>query len=150
MLSEIVQCLQARRCETLLLTASTAMFRRRTRTVVMSLQTLKEGQLYKKGKINTEWRQRLFILNGKQLAYFKGSVSVCHFETSDCFRSVVLIMYSIGTPSVCRCCRWALAEQDRVNRTVYMCVCVSVCLSARRLLVHAVYQSMAVCVGPVG
>ena len=52
-----------------------SMFRLRTQSVVMSLQTLKEGQLYKRGKINTEWRQRLFILNGKQLAYFKGSVS---------------------------------------------------------------------------
>lgn len=41
----------------------------------MSLQTIKEGQLYKRGKINTEWRQRLFVLNSKQLAYFKGSVS---------------------------------------------------------------------------
>jgi hypothetical protein len=38
----------------------------------MSLQTIKEGQLYKRGKINTEWRLRLFVLNGKQLAYFKG------------------------------------------------------------------------------
>lgn len=39
-------------------------------------QTIKEGYLYKRGKINTDWKQRLFILNGKQLAYFKGSVSV--------------------------------------------------------------------------
>ena len=38
-------------------------------------QTIKEGLLYKRGKINTDWKQRLFILNGKQLAYFKGSVS---------------------------------------------------------------------------
>ena len=38
-------------------------------------QTLKEGQLYKKGKINTEWRQRQFILNKRQLSYFKGGVS---------------------------------------------------------------------------
>ena len=102
-------CLQADWCEThckitfrgceTVLTATIAMFRRRTRTVVMSLQTLKEGQLYKKGKINTEWRQRLFILNGKQLAYFKGSVSSSHLlETSDRFRSAVLITYS---PSVC-------------------------------------------------
>lgn len=37
-----------------------------------SLQTLKEGTLYKRGKINTEWRQRQFVLNGKQLSYFKG------------------------------------------------------------------------------
>lgn len=36
-------------------------------------QTIKEGLLYKRGKINTDWKQRLFILNGKQLAYFKGS-----------------------------------------------------------------------------
>ena len=40
-----------------------------------SLQTLKEGTLYKRGKINTEWRQRQFVLNGKQLSYFKGGVS---------------------------------------------------------------------------
>ena len=52
------------------------MFIRRTKSIVMSLQTIKEGQLFKRGKINTEWRQRLFILNGKQLAYFKGGVSV--------------------------------------------------------------------------
>ena len=52
-----------------------AMFQRRTWTVVMSLHTMKEGLLFKRGKINTEWRQRLFILNRKQLAYFKGSVS---------------------------------------------------------------------------
>lgn len=38
-------------------------------------QTIKEGYLQKRGKINTDWKQRLFILNGKQLAYFKGSVS---------------------------------------------------------------------------
>ena len=31
--------------------------------------------MLKKGKINTEWRQRLFVLNGKQLSYFKGGVS---------------------------------------------------------------------------
>ncbi len=51
--------------------------RYRSRTVIMSLQTLKEGQLYKKGKINKDWRQRLFVLNGKRLSYFKGGVSVC-------------------------------------------------------------------------
>ena len=49
--------------------------RYRSRTVIMSLQTIKEGQLYKKGKINKEWRQRLFVLNGKRLSYFKGGVS---------------------------------------------------------------------------
>ncbi|XP_064402649.1 PH domain-containing protein DDB_G0274775-like [Halichondria panicea] len=38
----------------------------------MSLQTIKEGHLYKKGKINKDWRQRLFVLNGKRLSYFKG------------------------------------------------------------------------------
>lgn len=52
------------------------MFQHRTRTVVMSLHTMKEGLLFKRGRINTEWRQRLFILNRKQLAYFKGSVSL--------------------------------------------------------------------------
>ena len=51
-----------------------AMARHRTRSTVMSLQTLKEGYLYKRGKINTDWRHRLFILNGKQLSYFKGGV----------------------------------------------------------------------------
>jgi hypothetical protein len=40
-----------------------------------SKETIKEGHLYKRGKINTDWKQRLFILNGKQLSYFKGSVS---------------------------------------------------------------------------
>ncbi|CAI8007089.1 Pleckstrin homology domain-containing family A member 1 [Geodia barretti] len=50
----------------------TQLFMRRTKTVVMSLQTIKEGHLYKRGKINTEWRMRTFVLNGKQLAYFKG------------------------------------------------------------------------------
>lgn len=50
-----------------------AMFRRRNRrSTAMSQQTIKEGQLYKRGKLNTEWRQRLFILNSKQLTYFKG------------------------------------------------------------------------------
>eukprot|EP00731_Ephydatia_muelleri_P027934 Em0019g807a len=38
----------------------------------MALQTIKEGVMYKRGRINTDWRQRLFVLNGKQLAYFKG------------------------------------------------------------------------------
>ena len=53
-----------------------AMFRRRNRrSTAMSQQTIKEGQLYKRGKLNTEWRQRLFILNSKQLTYFKGGVS---------------------------------------------------------------------------
>ena len=51
-----------------------AMVRHRSRSTVMSLQTLKEGYLYKRGKINTEWRYRFFILNGKQLSYFKGGV----------------------------------------------------------------------------
>ena len=56
------------------------LFIRRTKSVVMSLQTIKEGQLYKRGKINTEWRLRLFVLNGKQLAYFKGGV-----RNSNCY-----------------------------------------------------------------
>jgi hypothetical protein len=38
----------------------------------MSLQTLKEGHLSKRGKVNTEYRIRLFVLNRKQLSYFKG------------------------------------------------------------------------------
>ena len=54
---------------------ATGLFMRRTKSVVMSLQTIKEGHLYKRGKINKEWRMRLFVLNGKQLAYFKGGVS---------------------------------------------------------------------------
>ena len=37
--------------------------------------TIKEGYLFKKGRINTDWRERLFVLNAKQLAYFKGGVS---------------------------------------------------------------------------
>ena len=59
-----------------------SLFTRRTKSVVMSLQTIKEGNLYKRGKINTEWRQRLFVLNGKQLAYFKGGVSVAAWSLS--------------------------------------------------------------------
>ena len=49
---------------------------RRRASAMSRDQTIKEGLLYKRGKINTDWKQRLFILNGKQLAYFKGSVSV--------------------------------------------------------------------------
>ena len=45
-----------------------------------ALQTIKEGHLYKRGKINTDWRQRLFVLNGKQLSYFKGGVSAIIME----------------------------------------------------------------------
>lgn len=45
-----------------------------------ALQTIKEGHLYKRGKINTDWRQRLFVLNGKQLSYFKGGVSTINME----------------------------------------------------------------------
>jgi len=48
-------------------------------------QTVKEGLLYKRGKINTDFQQRLFILNGKQLAYFKGSVSIIFAMHSKCF-----------------------------------------------------------------
>ena len=57
-------------------TGVSPLFARRTKSVVMSLQTIKEGHLYKRGKINTEWRMRMFVLNGKQLAYFKGGVSL--------------------------------------------------------------------------
>ena len=42
----------------------------------ITMSTVKEGTLFKKGRINTEWRERLFVLNKKQLAYFKGSVSI--------------------------------------------------------------------------
>ena len=48
--------------------------------VMAALQTIKEGHLYKRGKINTDWRQRLFVLNGKQLSYFKGGVSTINME----------------------------------------------------------------------
>ncbi len=58
----------------------------------MSLQTIKEGQLYKKGKINKDWRQRLFVLNGKRLSYFKGGVSNQH-----CSNSALLAMPCVGT-----------------------------------------------------
>ena len=67
--------------------AVTQLFMRRTKSVVMSLQTIKEGHLYKRGKINTEWRMRMFVLNGKQLAYFKGGVSECR-GWSGCFSSL--------------------------------------------------------------
>ncbi len=65
--------------------------RYRSRTVIMSLQTLKEGQLYKKGKINKDWRQRLFVLNGKRLSYFKGGVSVC---AAGCLNLATIAHYS--------------------------------------------------------
>ncbi len=62
--------------------------RYRSRTVIMSLQTIKEGHLYKKGKINKDWRQRLFVLNGKRLSYFKGGVSV--YKTSSVLIALVV------------------------------------------------------------
>jgi len=40
------------------------------------MATLKEGAMYKRGKINTDWKLRTFVLTAKQLAYFKGGVSV--------------------------------------------------------------------------
>lgn len=36
------------------------------------MSTLKEGTMYKRGKINTDWKLRTFVLTPKQLAYFKG------------------------------------------------------------------------------
>ncbi|XP_065882867.1 pleckstrin homology domain-containing family A member 1-like [Dysidea avara] len=36
------------------------------------MATLKEGVMYKRGKINTDWKLRTFVLTAKQLAYFKG------------------------------------------------------------------------------
>ena len=75
-----------------------ALFTRRTKSVVMSLQTIKEGHLYKRGKINTEWRLRLFVLNGKQLAYFKGGVSV--FYRSCSFRHLSLSLPHSLLPSL--------------------------------------------------
>ena len=79
--------------------AVTQLFMRRTKSVVMSLQTIKEGHLYKRGKINTEWRMRMFVLNGKQLAYFKGGVSECR-GWSGCFSSslslpILLLAYYV-------------------------------------------------------
>ena len=50
-------------------------FSLRCSILMASLQTIKEGPLSKRGKINKEWRQRQFVLNGKQLSYFKGGVS---------------------------------------------------------------------------
>lgn len=39
------------------------------------MPTLKEGQMYKRGKVNTDWKQRTFVLDEKRLCYFKGGVS---------------------------------------------------------------------------
>lgn len=68
-----------------------------------ALQTIKEGHLYKRGKINTEWRQRLFVLNGKQLSYFKGGVSTISME----YRLGILIMaipgFNAGTNGIYFC-----------------------------------------------
>ena len=62
-------------------------------------QTIKEGLLYKRGKINTDWKQRLFILNGKQLAYFKGSVSdvILATEVQSCYAHNYLYVFSLHT-----------------------------------------------------
>ena len=30
--------------------------------------------MYKRGKINTDWKLRTFVLTSKQIAYFKGGV----------------------------------------------------------------------------
>lgn len=59
--------------------------------------------MYKRGKINTDWRQRLFVLNGKQLAYFKGGVSIGNVyflffmrqsnEPMNEFKNVILRLY---------------------------------------------------------
>lgn len=39
------------------------------------MPTLKEGQMYKRGKVNPDWKQRTFVLDDKRLCYFKGGVS---------------------------------------------------------------------------
>lgn len=65
-------------------------------------QTIKEGYLQKRGKINTDWKQRLFILNGKQLAYFKGSVSDKE-ESVDVEMTVTIAVTKECTLS---CCLW--------------------------------------------
>lgn len=39
-----------------------------------NMSTLKEGSMYKRGKLNTDWKLRTFVLTSKQLAYFKGGV----------------------------------------------------------------------------
>ncbi|XP_065833134.1 pleckstrin-like [Oscarella lobularis] len=38
-------------------------------------KTIKEGNMYKRGVVNTDWKLRKFVLNGKQLHYFKGAKS---------------------------------------------------------------------------
>lgn len=39
------------------------------------MPTLKEGRMYKRGKVNPDWKQRTFVLDDKRLCYFKGGVS---------------------------------------------------------------------------
>ena len=39
------------------------------------MSTIKEGEMFKRGKVNTDWKLRTFILDKKMLSYFKGSVS---------------------------------------------------------------------------
>ena len=41
----------------------------------VEMSTFKEGELYKRGKINTDWKLRTFILDSKMISYFKGGVS---------------------------------------------------------------------------
>jgi hypothetical protein len=38
-------------------------------------KTIKEGMMYKRGAINKDWKLRHFVLNGRQLTYFKGGRS---------------------------------------------------------------------------
>ena len=42
------------------------------------MPTRKEGQMYKRGKVNQDWKQRTFVLDDKRLCYFKGGVSRGH------------------------------------------------------------------------
>jgi hypothetical protein len=37
------------------------------------MSTIKEGEMFKRGKVNTDWKLRTFILDKKMLSYFKGS-----------------------------------------------------------------------------
>ena len=43
-----------------------------------ALITIKEGYVFKRGALNTDWKKRLFVLNQKNLTYFKGGVSIIY------------------------------------------------------------------------
>ena len=49
--------------------------------------------MYKRGKINTDWKLRTFVLTARQLAYFKGGVRNRSYKHSH--THALLVAYSI-------------------------------------------------------